>query len=172
MTFVAELKASMSWTWDDGAVDDDRLDSLQQFSDGNGAGQAEAVWHLEDQVLPVGESVALDLTALERQILGDLNTIAMTSVRALLVSSDAASAGSLAVGGAATDAWGAPFAAAGDQAVVAPDGILLLSSPAAGWPVDANDRILQLAAVGGDVTYAVVIVGTLTAEGSGSGSGQ
>ena len=96
----------------------------------------------------------------------------MTSVRALLVSSDAASAGSLAVGGAATDAWSAPFAAAGDRAVVAADGILLLSSPAAGWPVDANERILQLAAVGGDVTYAVVIVGTLTAEGSGSGSGQ
>ena len=95
----------------------------------------------------------------------------MTSVQALLVSSDAASAGSLAVGGAAADAWSA-FAAAGDQALVAPDGILLLSNPAAGWPVDANDRILQLAAVGGDVTYAVVIVGTLTAEGSGSGSGQ
>jgi hypothetical protein len=172
MTFVAEVRASLSWTWDDGAVDDDRFDSLQEFSDGNGAGQAEAVWHLEDQVLAAGESLALDLTALEREVLGDLNTIAMVTVTALLLSSDAASVGSLAVGGAAANAWSAPFAAASDQAVVAPDGILLLSSPAAGWPVDSGDRILQLAAVGGDVTYSVVIVGTLTPQGSGSGSGQ
>ena len=140
MTFVAELKASMSWTWDDGAVNDDRLDCLQQFSDGNGDGQAEAVWHLEDQVLPAGQSVALDLTALERQILGDLNTIAMTSVRALLVSSDAASAGSLAVG-ARPRTPGARRSRPPPTRPSSRPTASALSSPAAGWPVDAGERI-------------------------------
>ncbi len=172
MTFVAEIRASLGWTWDEGAVDDDRLDLVQQLSEGNGDNQAEAVWHLEDQELPNGESVALDLAALQRWILGDTNTVTFLKVKAVLLSSDAQSAGNLVVGGAATDPWSEPFAAAGDQAVVAPNGLLLLGNPQAGWPVDAGRRNLQLAADGGDVTYSIAIVGTLTADGSGSGSGS
>ena len=172
MTFVAELRASLGWTWDDGAVDDDSLDFVQQLAEGNGDGQAEAVWHLEDQVLPDGTSVALDMTALERVILGDTNTVTFVKIKAVLLSSDAASAGNLVVGGAATDPWFAPFATAADQAVVAPDGVLLLGNPLAGWPVDASDRNLQLAASGGDVTYSAAIVGAITADASGSGSGS
>ncbi len=172
MTFVAELRASLGWTWDDGAVDDDRLDCVEQLSQGNGDGQAEAVWHVDEQVLPAGTSVALDLSALEREILGDTNTVTLLGVKALLLTSDAASAGDLVVGGAAVNAWYAPFAAATAGAILPPGGSLLLGNPQAGWPVDAGDRILQLAAVGGDVTYSLAIVGTLTAEASGSGSGE
>jgi hypothetical protein len=172
MTFAAELRASLGWTWDDGAVDDDSLDYVQQFAEGNGDGQAEAVWHLEDQVLPDGTSATLDMTALERVILGDTNTVTFVTIKAVLLSSDAESVGNLVVGGAATDPWSAPFATPADQAVIAPDGLLVLGNPLSGWPVDAGDRILQLAASGGDVTYSAAIVGTLTAEASGSGSGS
>ena len=88
------------------------------------------------------------------------------------MTSDAASAGSLVVGGAAVAPWSEPFAADADQAIVAPSGMLLLCNPGAGWPVDANHRLLLLSASGGDVTYSAVVVGTLTASGSGSGSGS
>ena len=172
MTFVAQLSASLGWTWDNGAVDDDSLDYVQQLGQGNGDGQAEAVWHLEDQVLPDGTSVTLDLTALEREVLGDTNTVTLLSVKAVLLSSDAASAGNLVVGGATIDPLSAPFGTATDEAVVAPDGLLVLGNPAAGWPVDASQRNLQLTASGGDVTYSAAIVGTLTAAASGSGSGS
>ncbi len=127
MTFVAQLSASLGWTWDDGAVDDDSLDYVQQLGQGNGDGQAEAVWHLEDQVLPDGTSVTLDLTALEREVLGDTNTVTLLSVKAVLLSSDAASAGNLVVGGATIDPLSAPFGTATDEAVVR-----------ARWPVGAG----------------------------------
>ena len=47
MSFKAEIKASLGWSWDDGAVDNDRLDYAEQLLDGNGDNQAEAVWHLD-----------------------------------------------------------------------------------------------------------------------------
>ncbi len=171
MTFSAEIKASVGWDWEDGAVDNDRTDYLQQLPQGNGDGEAEAVWHIEEQTLPAGATATLDMTALVRQILGDANAVTMTSVKALLLTSDAESAGTLVVGGAVGAAWSEPFAADADQAIVAPDGLLLLCNPGAGWPVDADHRLLLLSASGGDVIYSAVVVGTLTAAGSGSGSG-
>jgi hypothetical protein len=172
MTFNAQLTASLGWTWDDGALDDDRLDYAEQFAQGNGDDEAEAVWHVEDQILPDGATVTLDLSALERTVLGDVNTTTLLTVKALLLSSDSQSVGQLVVGGAAADPWSAPFVADADQAVVAPDGALLMANPGAGWPVDETHRNLQLTASGGDVTYSAAIVGTLTAAASDSGSGS
>ena len=51
MTFVAELRASLGWTWDDGEdANNNSLDFVQQLAEGNGDGQPEAVWRLEGPV--------------------------------------------------------------------------------------------------------------------------
>ena len=67
-----------------------------------------------DQVLPLGTAVALDLSAPGCEFLGDTNTAAVTllSVKARLLTSDAASAVGIVVGGATIDPWSAPFGAA------------------------------------------------------------
>ena len=101
MTFSAEIKASVGWDWEDGEVNNNRTDYLQQLPEGSDDGEAEAIWHVEDQTLPDGTTANLDLTALVRQILGDANAVAMASVKALLLINEAQSAGKLIVGGAA-----------------------------------------------------------------------
>ena len=172
MTFSAEIKASVGWDWEDGAVNNNRTDYLQQLPEGNDDGEAEAIWHVEEQTLPNGTTATLDMTALVRQILGDANAVAMASVKALLLTSDAESAGKLVVGGATVAPWSEPFAADADQVIVDPNGMLLLCNPGAGWPVDDAHRLLMLSASGGDATYSAAIVGTLAGSNSGSGSGQ
>ena len=77
MSFKAEIKASLGWNWSDGATDNARLDFARQLLDGNGDDEAEAVWHIEDQTLLDGASTTLDLTALTRNVLGDLHTVTL-----------------------------------------------------------------------------------------------
>lgn len=172
MTFQAEILASLGWTWNDGAVDNRRLDCVARLPGGNGDNQAQAVWHAENQLLLSGAAVTLDLAALTRTILGDLNTVAMVAVKALLVVNHNQDGGSLVLGGAETDEWSAPFGAAGDQVLVPRASPMLLAHCQTGWDVDAAHRNLRLAASGGDVSYSIAIVGTTTRAGSGSGSGQ
>jgi hypothetical protein len=171
MTFRAEIIAAIGWDWNEGAVDNDRLDYARQLLLGNGDNQAEAVWHAENQTLLEGASVTLDLTALARTVLGDTNTLTLLTVKALLVVNEGAAGGHLLVGGAASDEWSAPFGADGDQAAVPPDSPLLLANRKAGWPVDLANRKLKLAAVGGNVSYSIAIVGTTSAAASGSSGG-
>jgi hypothetical protein len=172
MTFKAEAKASVGWNWDDGAVDNRRLDYAKQLLEGNGPDQAEAVWHAEDLTLFDGDSITLDLTALTRVVLGDLNTLTLLTVKVLLVVNHGTSEGELLVGGADTDAWAEPFGADDDQIAVPPDSALLIGNRRDGWPVDDARKHLRLSAVGGDVDYSLAVVGTTSAAGSGSsGSG-
>jgi hypothetical protein len=171
MSFKAEIKASVGWNWNEGAVDNDRLDYAGRLLDGNGDNQAEAVWHVENQTLLDAESTTLDLSALTRTILADIHTVTFLTVKALLIVNQSTDAGQLLVGGAAADEWSEPFGADGDQVTVPPDSPLLLANRQAGWNVDEANRNLRLAASGGDVTYSIAVVGTTTAPGSGSGSG-
>ena len=170
MSFKAELKASVGWNWNEGAVDNDRLDYAEQLLDGNGDAQAEAVWHAESQTLLDAGSTTLDLTSLGRTILGDLHTVTFLTVSALLVVNESTGGGKLLIGGAASDEWSEPFGADGDQVAVPPDSPLLLCNRQAGWPVDDSNKNLRIAASGGDVDYSIAVVGTITAGGSGSGS--
>ncbi len=170
MSFKADVKASVGWNWNEGAVDNDRLDYAQWLLEGNGADQAEAVWHAEDQTLLDGASTTLDLTSLTRTVLGDSLTVTFLTVKALLIVSQDSSVGELVVGAAAADEWSEPFVADGDQLAVPPDSPCLLGNRQTGWTVDNANRNLKLAASGGDVTYSIAIVGTITASGSGSGA--
>ena len=169
MTFKAEIRASIGWNWNQGAADNRRLDCTKQLLEGNGDGQAEAVWHADDAVLQSGVSVTLDLTQLRREVLGATLTTTLLGVKAMLVLSDRTSIGQLVLGGAGPGEWSAPFGADGDTLEVPPDGLVLLSNRRDGWPVDDVSKLLKLSAVGGPVKYSIALVGTLTAGGSGSG---
>ena len=168
MTFKAEIRTSIGWNWNDGLVDNGRLDYTKHFSDGCGDGQAQAAWHLSGEPLPAGASRTLDLTSLQRDAMGTLLTTTLVRVKGLLVISDKSSSGTLALGGSAGCEWSSPFGAEGDTVAIPPDGVLMLSSRREGWPVDDSHKLLKLAAIGGDVTYSLVLLGTLTAGGSGS----
>ena len=172
MSFKSEIKVSIGWNWNDGAVDNGRLGYAEQLLEGNGDNQAEAVWHVEDQTLLNATSTTLDLTALTRTVFGDTVTVTFLSVKALLIVNQSISVGELVVGDAATDQWSEPFGADGDQIAAPPDSPMLLANRQEGWEVDNVNRNLKLAAAGGDVTYSIAIVGTITTSESGSGSGS
>lgn len=160
MSFKAEIQAWIGWNWREGAVDNDRLEYARQLLEGAGSGQAQAVWHLEDQSLAEGASTTVDLTDLKRTIFGAPHNLALTAVKALLVLNTTA-AGELLVGAAAADPWWGPFGAATDRLRVPPDSALLLVNRQSGWPVDGDNRNLKLAASGADVTYSVALVGNV-----------
>jgi hypothetical protein len=170
MSFKAEICLAVGWVWNEGAVEKGRLSYAERLSSGNGPAQAEAVWYAKDQTLPDAESITLDLTDLTRTVFGDTVAVAFLTVKALLVVNLATSGGELLLGGAAADEWSEPFGADGDQIVVPLDSPMLLANRQAGWDVDETNRNLKLAAVGGEVTYSIAIVGTTTAGDSGSGS--
>ncbi len=172
MSFKAEIKASIGWNWQEGAVDNDRLDYAEQLLDGNGDNQAEAVWHLEDQTLLDAASTTFDLTGLTRTVLGATQTVTLLTVKALLIVNQGTGGGQLLLGGAAADEWSEPFGADGDQVTVPSDSSLLLINRRAGWNVDDSNKNLRLAASGGDVVYSIAAVGTTTLSQSGSGSGS
>ncbi|MBA7474157.1 hypothetical protein ES707_09505 [subsurface metagenome] len=163
MSFKAELRTSLGWNWDDGAVDNRRLDCVAQLLEGNGSGQAEAAWISEDQALQDTASVTLDLDALTRAVLGDQLTVSFETIKALLIRNADTSTGNLVIGNAATNEWSAPLGAAGDTLVVPPDGVLLTSNRDAGWTVDATHKNLKLAASGGNLIYSIAVLGTTTA---------
>ncbi|MEE8450350.1 MAG: hypothetical protein V3R99_00495 [Thermoguttaceae bacterium] len=160
MSFNAEVKAAIGWNWMGGATDNGRLDYAERLLEGNGNDQAEAVWHADAQSLTSGNSTTLDLTALTRTILGDTHSLTLLKVKALLLVSRSTSVGTLLVGDAASDQWSEPFGADGDQIEVPPDSPALLSNRQTGWTVDASNKNLKLSAVGGDVDYAIAVIGT------------
>jgi hypothetical protein len=168
MSFKAEIRASLGWNWNHGAVDNSRLNHTRSLAEGCGQGQAEAAWHAENQALSNGSAEALDLTALPRDVLGSVLVTTLLRVKGLLVLNDTGSAGTLLVGGAGGAEWSAPFGADGDTVEIPPDGALLLSNRGAGWPVDDAHKLLRLRAAGGPLTYSLAILGAVTATGSGS----
>jgi len=121
MSFKAEMQTWIGWNWRDGAVDNERLEYARQLLEGQGNGQAQAVWHLEEQSLADGGSLTLDLTALQRTVLGSPHSLALSTVKAMMVVNSATTAGELLLGGAAADAWWAPFGSPADLLRVPPD---------------------------------------------------
>ena len=171
----SNIWAQVGWTWRDHVdaapiTDSNRLQFRKDLGDGSAAGQAEAVWHAENQTLTGGNSTTLDLTALEQDLFGDTLTISLLGVRGILIVNSAASEGCLLVGGAGADPWYAPFGAADDRVKVMPGGALLLAHPEDGWDVEAGQTDLKIEADGGDATYDIAVLGTTTEAASSSGS--
>jgi hypothetical protein len=160
MSFKSQVSLSIGWNWNQGAVDNGRLDFARQFLDGGGI-PADGAWNAKDRLLSAGNSTALDLTALQNAILGGTIAVEFAAVKALLLVNRGG--GTLTIGGAAANEWSAPFASPGDQIALPPDSACLLLAGPSGWPVDAAHRNLKLAAAGDDATYSIAIVGQLSA---------
>lgn len=172
MSFKAKLTAGGAWEWNSGVVDEARLDYSKLLIHGPEANQAEAVWHEEDVELLEGVSRTLDLTALTRTVFGDTLTTTLLLVKSILIVNKSTAGGKLLLGGAAANEWSECFGADGDAAEVPLDSPLLLSNRKCGWEVDDTHKNLKIAAVGGDVTYSIAIIGTTTtAIGDCSSSG-
>jgi hypothetical protein len=177
-TLRSSIKAQLAWTWHDRVgmsriTDSNRLQFDKDLPDGADADQADAVWHVEDQTLAEGQWTILELDALELGCFGDTIVIPFSKVKAILiVHRNTGTGGHLLLGAAATDEWYAPFGASGDTVKAMPDSPVLLSNSRAGWDVTFDSRALKIAAVGGDVTYDVAILGTLAGGSSSSSSGE
>jgi len=166
--FKASLVAGLGWKWTSGTViDDGRVRYAQPLTDADVTARAEAVWHDASAILLDGASRNLDLTALERAVFDDVLRTVFADVKGLLVVNEGGP-GRLVVGGADEDAWFGCFGAPDHTVEVPPHSALVLSHRQDGWPVDGARCNLKLAAAGGDVTYSIAILGTLTSGGSSS----
>jgi len=174
-TLRSTIRAQLGWTWHDRLgtcliTDSNRLEFARDLADGSGSLQADAVWHAQDQVLAAGESMTLELDMLQQEVFGDLITIPLARVKAILVINKSTAGGYLVVGGADADEWDAPFGAAGDTVKVMPGSPLLLANAGEGWPVAIGQSALRIAAAGGTVTFDCAVLGTLPDEGGSSSS--
>jgi len=168
----AEIIARVGYKWttghDDEIVDDESLKYSEKLADGSGDNQVEGGWSDLDATLLDGASVTYDLTTLSRTVFGDTVTVTFATVKALQIVNTATSGGRLIIGAAAANEWSAPFGSDGDTLHVELDSPVLLGCRKAGWDVDATNKNLKLTASGGDVTYSITIVGTITGGGSSS----
>ena len=160
MSFKAQVNVSLGWNWNEGAVDNGRLDFSKIFLDAGGDSPANGIWTAKDRPLAAGSSTTHDLTALQNTILGGAHTVNFATVKAVLIVNHGG--GTLTVGGAAGNEWSAPFGSPGDQIVIPPNSPCLLCNSQTGWSVDALHRNLKVAAGGGAVTYSLAIVGMIS----------
>jgi hypothetical protein len=169
------VETHLGWTWRDqvgnaAVVDSNRLAFDLDLPDGDDAGEADAVWHVQNRTLSEGESLLLQLDALEQPLFGDTILVSMDRVKAILiVNRNTEGAAYLLVGGAPADEWSEPFGMAGDTVKVMPGSPLLLANVLDGWPVAAGGATLRLASVGGSVRFDIAILGTLPASAAPSG---
>jgi len=164
-TFKVDIGASFGWLWQSDTLqpqDNDRLAFAKSLTNGEDDYEAEAKWSDEAASLLDGGTRTLDLTALTRTIFGDTHTVTLVRLKALMITLTEASTGQLLVGGAAADEWWYPFGAPGDKLYVPRGSVGMLTSLGCGWQVDNSHKNLKLAAVDGDITYSIAIVGTIT----------
>ena len=176
-TLRSKIDVQLGWSWRDriGAftvTDNNRLLFNQELADGVETGEADVVWHAADQALSAGQSTTLDLAALGQSLFGDAIVVSLARVKAVLVVNKSASTDAcLVLGGAGDDEWFAPFGMLGDTVKVMPGSPLLLANVQDGWDVEPGHEALKLAAVGGDVTFDIAILGTSATDGESSSSG-
>ena len=83
MSFKAQANVSLGWNWNEGAVDNGRLDFAKQFLDAGGDSPANGVWNAKDRLLAEGSSTTHDLTALQNTILGSTHTVNFATIKAV-----------------------------------------------------------------------------------------
>lgn len=192
MTFKAGCKAWLGWKWDDGAIDNNRLEFTANLPEGIDSGQANASWHEEDQELAAGEVQDWDLTALPRTIFGETFYTHFERIQFIEIVVTSTTGGTLEVGNCPVDPWSKPFGHDSHIVKVPPDSTLVLSNHLAGWDVtglgtgsssssssgecgeadfSSADRYLRVRCTGGTLTYSIAIVGTIE-EASSSSSGS
>ena len=172
----SRIHAELAWTWQDRLGDSpiifsNRLRFAKDLEDGSGDNQADAVWYSKDQTILAGQSMTYDLDMLDQTMFGDTITIPFVRIKGLLVVNTNTSGDAyLLIGGAATNEWDEPFGASGDTLAVMPASPLLLANTRDGWEVTSASRSLKVAAVGGDVTFDISAIGTLSGASASSSS--
>lgn len=165
-TLTTDVSFALRWSFVAGlnlgnVIDSNRLSYSETLANGSGSSQAQKVWH-DERTLAAGATETLDLNALTNSAFGGTVTVNFSTVKFLAIVVTTASTGYLQIGGAASNEWYAPFAAAGDKVKVGPDSLLVLSEKVSGWTVTNGSadslKIDNPSAV--SVTYRIVIVGT------------
>lgn len=127
---------------------------------GTAAGKADRSYQRAGNIAASGE-LLIDLAGSVADVFGDVITFAR--VRAILVRALPTNVNALEVGGAAANAFAAPFGAAAHKLQLPPGGYAALVAPAAGWLVSAaTGDILRLGngGAGSAVAYEILVVGT------------
>lgn len=141
------------------------------LSSGTTADKADRFWYDSGRTITSASSEDIDVYDLGsidlgagagKDALGQTWTVA--EIVALIVVNETASAGSLLVGGkSATTAWNSPFGGSDDDAFIElkPGGSLILFAPSdpAYAVADTTNHLLKMAASGGNVTYAIGLLG-------------
>lgn len=166
-TLRSRIQTELGWTWTDRVdtlpiVDSNRLRAAVDMPDGNGSGQADAVWHASEQSLLAGQSVVYALDQLVQDLFGSSVQIPLEFVKAILIINTSSGIGYLLVGGAPSNAWDEPFGSPGDRITVPAASPLLLANTQDGWPISTGQADLKLEAAGGPVTFDIAILGTLS----------
>ena len=170
------ISAQLGWTWRDRVgrapiVDSNRLRFSKSLADGSATDQSDAVWHAEDRTLAAGESAALALDMLQQTMFGDTISIELSRVKAILiVNRNEDGDGCLLVGGSVDGEWHALFGSPGDSIKVMPDSPLLLANTRAGWDIQSGNSMLNLTAIGDDVTFDIAVLGVLVGSAGSSSS--
>ncbi|MCG8586903.1 MAG: hypothetical protein MI757_19540 [Pirellulales bacterium] len=166
-TLSVDARASLEWLFQDVDAlttisDASKLEYKQSFSDGTSDDEADVLWH-DERTLSVAANEDFDLTALARTVFGNATTVAMATVKAMLIVNTNTAAGEdLSIGNAASNAWVGPFGAATHTLDVPADSSVLLVNRKSGWSVSASSAdMLRIANNGtGDITYRIALVGT------------
>lgn len=127
---------------------------------GSGANQASSVF-TDTRTLAASANEDLDLNGV---LLDAFNTvIALTKVKALIITADPNNANDVVVGGAAANGATSFFGAADDKVKVKPGGVIAFIAPDAnGYPITAATADLLRVANGGAgtaVTYTIIVIG-------------
>lgn len=138
-------------------IDQPTIDFGDTLIQGTGTDQANMVWGDQRSLSATSEN--LDLAGGLTDVFG--TTITFTYIKGLLIKNSTATAGAnLLVGGAAANAWYAPFNAATDIVKVGPNGSLLIWHPGAGWAVTAGTGdILKIDSGAATIIYKIMIIG-------------
>jgi hypothetical protein len=165
-TFLANIAAQLGYKGTSGhgnsLTDSFQLSYYKELLLGSGIDQSEAGYFYRD-TLANGETHTFDLTNLERyDAFATSYFITFITIRALLIVSTSAGGGDgeLVIGNNGANEWWAPFGAAGDTIDLPAGGVLLLSNAHCGWEVDNSNKILKVAASGGECAHDVIILGT------------
>ncbi len=134
---------------------------ITPIAPGTGAGQADRMYS-DRRTLAASANEDLDLAG---GLASPFGVAAQTfaKIKAILVIAAPENTNDVVVGGAASNAFAAPFDAADNKVKVPPGGMMLLTAPAAGWTVTASTADLFRIANGGSgtgVTYDIMILGT------------
>jgi hypothetical protein len=155
------LQALLSGTADIGSREQNvNYTVARPFSTGTGDGQTDLAF-TDTRTLSASATENLDLAGGLTDALG--NTLTFASIKALIVVAAAGNTNDVVVGGAASNAWAAPFGDATDAVKVPPGGVLVLADfGATGFAVTAGTGDILKVANGGSgtpVSYDLLIVG-------------